>query len=483
MTVYLVGAGPGDPGLVTLRGRELLERCDVVVYDALADERVVGMAAPRAERIDAGKRAGAHAMSQQEINRLLVDLGRRHGCVVRLKGGDPFVFGRGGEEALALTEAGVPFEVVPGVSSAHAVPAYAGIPVTHRGMAAQVTFVTGHEDPSRGESSIDWGSLAATPGTLVFLMGVRTLERNAARLIEHGMSAATPAAVIAHGTQPAQRTVVAPLGQIAVRAAGLGAPAVVLVGEVASLHDRLAWFERRPLFGRRVAVTRARTQASALAAQLEELGAQVMQAPAIRIEPLDIPELDLPAYQLVCLTSRNGVERLISGDVRRLAGVRVAAVGTATAASLRERGIEPDILPDDATQEGLLAAVGEVRGQRALVATAEGARDVLAAGLRAGGADVTVVHLYRTVAEPVDAVAVLSCDLVSFTSSSTVANVLAGLPEADRSRLRAVSIGPVTSSALRAAGVQPLAEANPHNVDGLVQCILGVAREGSPGAG
>ncbi len=472
MTVHLVGAGPGDPGLLTVRGHELLERCDAVVYDALADRRLLELVPPAAERIDAGKRAGSHRMSQDEINALLVELGGRLGCVVRLKGGDPFVFGRGGEEALALQAAGVAFEVVPGVSSAYAVPAYAGIPVTHRGMAAQVTFVTGHEDAEREGSALDWASLAATPGTLVFLMGVRTLARNAASLIEHGMSPATPAAVISDGTRPGQRSVTAPLGEIAEAAAGLGAPAIVLVGEVAALRDQLAWYERRPLHGRRIAVTRARAQASGLAARLEQLGAEVVQAPAIRIQPLEVGEIDPAAFDLICLTSQNGVEQLISGDVRRLAGRRVAAVGSATAAALRGRGIEPDVVPATATQEGLLEAVGDVAGQTALVATAEGARDVLADGLRAAGATVTVVHLYRTLAEPVDVEALQACDLVTFTSSSTVANVVAALEPADRARLRAISIGPVTTAALRAVGIEPAAEADPHDVDGLVSCVL-----------
>ncbi|MDX6522887.1 MAG: uroporphyrinogen methyltransferase / synthase, partial [Gaiellales bacterium] len=308
MTVYLVGAGPGDPGLLTVRGHELLERCDVLVYDRLADPRIVALAPAAAERIYAGKEPDRHALSQQQINQLLVELGGRLRCVVRLKGGDPFIFGRGGEEALALEEAGVAWEVVPGISSAYAVPAYAGIPVTQRGMAAQVTFVTGHEDPEKPESDLDWSSLAATPGTLVFLMGVRALAENAKRLIEHGMDEATPAAVISHGTRPDQRTVTAPLSEIAEAAVALPAPAITLVGRVASLHDRLAWFERRPLFGRRVVVTRARPQASGLAARLAELGAEVVEAPAIAIEPLPFEQPDLAAFDVVCLTSANGVE-------------------------------------------------------------------------------------------------------------------------------------------------------------------------------
>ncbi len=477
MTVYLVGAGPGDPGLVTVRARELLQRCDALVYDALVDPRVVATAASEAELHYAGKRAGSHALSQEQINALLVELGGRYDCVVRLKGGDPFIFGRGGEEALALRAAGVEFEVVPGVSSAHAVPAYAGIPVTHRGLAAQVTVVTGHEDPNRPESSIDWAGLAATPGTLVFLMGVRSLGRIAQRLIEGGLPAGTPAAVVSQGTLPSQRTVVAPLEGIADAAAELPAPAIIVVGAVAGLHDQIAWFERRPLFGRRIAVTRARAQASSLAAALTELGAAVVEAPAIRIETIEHPPVDPSGFDIVCLTSANGVERLLGGDVRGLAGVKVAVVGRATAEAARARGIEPDVVPKAATQEGLVEALGAVPGARVLVATAEGARTVLAEALRAGGAEVTEIALYRSVAEPVDAAAVMSCDWVTFTASSTVTNVLGGLAPEERARLQAISIGPITSDTLRRGGVEPLIEADPHDVDGLLAAILQVSSE------
>ncbi len=304
------------------------------MYDRLADPRIVALAPEAAERVYAGKRPGEHAMTQERLNALLVELGGRLETVVRLKGGDPFVFGRGGEEALALEGAGIAFEIVPGVSSAHAVPAYAGIPVTQRGTAAQVTFVTGHEDPTRPESAIDWASLAATPGTLVFLMGVGALEENARRLIAHGMRADTPAAVISHGTRPDQRTVTAPLARIADAAAELPAPAITVVGEVALLREHLAWFERRPLHGLRVVVTRARAQASGLRASLEELGAAVTEAPAIRIEPLPFEPPDLSAFDLLVLTSANGVERILPDDVRALAGVTVAAVGSATADAL-----------------------------------------------------------------------------------------------------------------------------------------------------
>ncbi|HYW29594.1 MAG TPA: uroporphyrinogen-III C-methyltransferase [Gaiellales bacterium] len=475
MTVYLVGAGPGDPGLLTVRGRELLERCDALVYDRLADPRIVALAPAEAERIYAGKEPNRHALTQEQINDLLVELGGRCRCVVRLKGGDPFIFGRGGEEALALEAAGIPWEVVPGISSAYAVPAYAGIPVTQRGMAAQFTVVTGHEDPTKESSDLDWASLARTPGTLVFLMGVRSLAGNAARLIEHGMDAGTPAAVISQGTRPEQRTVTATLGGIAEAAAGMQAPAITLVGPVAALHDRLAWWERRPLFGLRVVVTRARPQASGLAARLSELGAGVIEAPAIAIERLPFDRPDLGSYDVLCVTSANGVERLLDGDVRALRGVTVAAVGRATAEALRHRGIVADVVPDQAMSEAIVPALGDVRGKRVLVATAEGARTALPDGLREGGAEVDVLYLYRTVREPVDADAVLGADLVTFTSSSTVDNVLEALPDDAPSRLRAVSIGPVTTASLRAHGIEPVEEADPHDVDGLVDAVLAVA--------
>ena len=475
MTVYLVGAGPGDPGLLTVRGRDLLERCDALVYDRLADPRIVALAPADAERTYAGKAPDRHALTQEQINDLLVELGGRCRCVVRLKGGDPFIFGRGGEEALALEQAGIPWEVVPGISSAYAVPAYAGIPVTQRGIAAQFTVVTGHEDPAKESSDLDWSSLARTPGTLVFLMGVRSLAGNAARLIEHGKPADTPAAVISQGTRPEQRTVVSTLAGIAEAAAGMRAPAITLVGPVAALHDRLAWWERRPLFGRRVVVTRARPQASGLAARLSELGAAVVEAPAIAIDHLPFHRPDLAGYDVVCLTSANGVDRLLDGDVRSLHGLTVAAVGRATADALRRHGIVADVVPDQATSDAIVPALGDVHGKRVLVATAEGARQALPDGLRAGGADVDVLHLYRTVREPVDVEAVLGADLVTFTSSSTVDNLVQALPADGVAGLQAVSIGPVTTASLRGHGIEPVAEADPHDVDGLVAAVLEVA--------
>ena len=361
-----------------------------------------------------------------------------HGTVVRLKGGDPFIFGRGGEEALALVGAGIAFEVVPGISSAYAVPAYAGIPVTQRGSAAQVTFVTGHEDPAKPGSDLDWASLAATPGTLVFLMGVGALAANAQRLIEHGMRPDTPAAVISNGTLPTQRTVVAPL--VGHRPCRRGhAPA----------GDHRWWAPSRRCTsscrgtsggrctGSRVVVTRARAQASGLAARLEALGAEVVQAPAIRIEPLPFDPPDLAAYDIVCVTSANGVELLLPGDVRALHGVRVAAIGPATvAAAPRPRDRRRRRAGRGRLGVACSGPSATSAGRRVLVATAEGARDVLPDGLREGGARVDVLHLYRTVPEPVDGGCRTRADLVTFTSSSTVTNLAAALGDGGLDGLR-----------------------------------------------
>ena len=343
MTVYLVGAGPGDPGLLTVRARELIAAADVILHDRLIPPGALDGARADAELIDVGKVGGGPQVPQEETERQLLAYGASGRTVVRLKGGDPFVFGRGGEEALALREAGIPFEVVPGVTAGIAAPAYAGIPVTQRDVASAVAFVTGHEDPSKPETALDWPALAAFPGTLVFYMGVKALPRIAERLVAGGRNAAEPVAVVERGTLPGQRTFLGSLGDIAEEAAQARAPAITLVGPVAALHERIAWLEDRPLHGRTVAVTRARAQASALAARLRELGADVVEAPAIAIRPL---EAALPEdFDLLCVTSPNGAERLFElvRDARALAGVTVAAIGPGTARALRERGIEPDV--------------------------------------------------------------------------------------------------------------------------------------------
>ena len=359
MTVYLVGAGPGDPGLLTVRGAELLAAADVVVYDRLASSALLALAPATAERVSVGKAPGRAEMSQDEINALLVARGTAGLAVVRLKGGDPFVFGRGGEEAEALAAAGVAFEVVPGITSAIGAPAYAGIPVTHRGVSTHFTVVTGHEDPAKGRTDVDWEALARAGGTLVVLMGAGRIDEIARRLVAAGRSPDTPVAAVRNGTRPDQRTTRTTLGAIAV--AGVQAPSAIVVGDVAALD--LAWFESRPLFGRTVVVTRAREQASELRARLEALGADVLELPSIAIEPLAFDVPDLAAYEWVVFTSVNGVlgffDRGLAGaglDARALGAVRVAAIGPGTASALAARGVRPDLVPERFVAESLLEA-------------------------------------------------------------------------------------------------------------------------------
>ncbi len=486
MTVYLVGAGPGDPGLLTARALELIAAADVIVYDRLIPATALDGARPDATLIYAGKEGGGPSMPQSEIDRLLASHGSSAATVVRLKGGDPFVFGRGGEEAEALLAAGIEFEVVPGVTAGVAGPAYAGIPVTHRDAASAVAFVTGHEDPTKPESALDWAALAAFPGTLVFYMGVRQLPAIASALIAGGRDAAEAAAVVERGTLPDQRVVTGTLQTIAGVAAeaGIRAPALIVVGAVAGLRERLAWFESRPLAGLSVAVTRARAQASGLAGRLAGLGAAVVEAPAIKIVPLDGPAPAVAGYDLVCLTSPNGVRLLFSRlaaaglDARALAGARVAAIGPGTAAALRAYGVIADVVPERFVAEGLVDALADMPVKRALVARAAEARDVLVDALRERGAEVDVVALYETVAEPLSEAqlaAVADADYVTFTSSSTVRFFLesaGGLGRGPGLRARLVSIGPVTSATLREHGLEPDVEASRHDIDGLVEALV-----------
>jgi uroporphyrinogen III methyltransferase/synthase len=477
-----VGAGPGDPGLMTQRSLELIAAADVILYDRLIPTGALDGARADAELRYVGKEPGAPAMGQEEINGLLVELGRAGRRVVRLKGGDPFVFGRGGEEAETLAAAGIAFEVVPGVTAGVAAPAYAGIPVTHRDMASAVAFVTGHEDPAKEGSALDWAAIARFPGTLVFYMGVRNLPLISERLRAGGRDPQEPAAVVTRGGLSGQRTVTAPLDEIAQCAAkaGLRPPAVTVVGPVAGLHDTLAWLERRPLHGQIVAVTRARAQASGLAARLRDLGAEVLETPAIRIEPRSVLLARPESYDVICFTSPNGVRvyfEALGRDARALAGVTVAAIGPGTTTELERHGVRPDVVPERFVAEGLLEALPEVRGKRVLVARAAEARDVLPDGLRERGASVHVLPLYDTVAEPVSAHqrrALEEATYVTFTSSSTVRFFLDGcvLPDA----ARVVSIGPVTSETLLEHGIEPHVEAAQHDIDGLVRAIVEDAR-------
>jgi uroporphyrinogen III methyltransferase/synthase len=482
VTVFLVGAGPGDPGLLTRRGAELLAVADVVVYDRLAHPALLDLAPPAAVRIDVGKAPGRVAMSQDDINTTLVDHGRTGATVVRLKGGDPFVFGRGGEEAEALIAADVPFEVVPGITSAVAAPAYAGIPVTHRGLATHFTVVTGHEDPAKGTTDTDWAALARAGGTLVILMGAGRLEAIVDQLVQHGRSPDTPVAAVRWGTRPEQATTRATLSTIT--ALGVAAPSAIVVGAVAGLD--LAWFERRPLFGRTVVVTRAREQASALRRRLEDLGATVIELPTIAIEPLPVARPEPGRHAWVVFTSENGVDGYCTRgladhgfDSRALGGVRVAAIGPGTAAALVRHGIRPDLVPERFVAESLLEAFPPaLSGERVLLARAETARDVLPDGLARLGYEVDVVPVYRTVvAAPapadVEAVRAGDVDAITFTSSSTVTNfaeIVGPVPET----APVVSIGPVTSATARGLGLTVAAEADPHTIEGVVDAVVGL---------
>jgi uroporphyrinogen III methyltransferase/synthase len=487
--VYLVGAGPGDPGLMTRRSLELIASAEAILYDRLVPPGALDGARPDAELRYVGKEPGAAALSQEETNELLVELARSGKRVVRLKGGDPFVFGRGGEEAETLAAAGVRFEVVPGVTAGIAAPAYAGIPVTHRDAASAVAFVTGHEDPDKPDTALDWEALARFPGTLVFYMGIGKLPQIAERLVAAGRSGDEPAAVVERGTHPGQRSFVDTLGGIASRAEAeaVRPPAITLVGRVAELRETIAWLEHRPLHGETVAVTRARAQASGLAARLRELGAEVVETPAIRIEPRPVDgelrrAIDaIGEYALVCFTSPNGV-RLFFGaladadlDSRKLAGVTVAAIGPGTAAALREAGVRADVQPEQFVAEALVEALAEVpvEGKRVLVARAAEARDVLPDALRERGALVDDVALYETVAEPLDDTehaALARATYVTFTSSSTVRFLIssgARLPD----RARIVSIGPVTTATAEDHGLTVDVEAERHDIDGLVAAL------------
>jgi len=485
--VWLVGTGPGDVDLVTGRALKALGEADVVLHDRLIPPGLLAHARSDAELISVGKTGHGPSMPQERIDALLVEHAGAGRKVVRLKGGDPFVFGRGGEEALVLRAAGIPFEVVPGITAGIAAPAYAGIPVTHRDRSSAVALITGHEDPDKPESAIDWPALAAFPGTLVFYMGVKQLPRIAQQLIAGGRPADEPAAVVERGTLPGQRTVVATLATIAERAReeGIRPPSITVVGPVAALRDEgIRWFEERPLAGVRVAVTRARAQASGLAERLRALGAEALETPAIRIEPLDaeVP-LDPSGFDLVCLTSPNGVRalfaRLAAGgrDARALAGATVAAIGPGTARALRAHGIVADVVPERFVAEALVEALADVPVRRALIARARVARDVLPDALRERGAEVEVVDLYETVAERLDdeaRAAALAADYVTFTSSSTVRFFLDALGGAERigPGTRLVSIGPVTSATLREHGLEPQVEASEHDVDGLLAALL-----------
>ena len=504
--IYLVGSGPGDPGLFTLKGVRCMEEADVVVYDRLAPEALLGYARPEAGKIYVGKKPGDPTMSQDEINDLLVEKGRAGMTVVRLKGGDPYIFGRGGEEALALNRAGLPFEVVPGVTSGVAAPAYAGIPVTHRNVSTSVAFVTGHEDPTKGSPDVDWEELANGAETLVLYMGVGRLQEISTRLIEAGRSRETPVACVQWGTLPEQRTVTGTLQDIATRVAkaNLKPPAIIVVGDVVALREKgLDWYERRPLFGRRVVVTRARAQAGELSAELERLGAEVHEFPTIEISPpedygpLDAAIRDLDSFGLIVFTSANGVDAFLNRlrhhglDLRAVPrDAKVAAIGPATAERIERAGLRVDVVPEEYRAESLIGAldVSTLAGESVLIPRAKVAREILPEKLREAGAEVVVPPAYESVplSEGKEKVSVRlrsgEIDCVTFTASSTVENFVGAFGVDEAARLlddtRVACIGPITAETARKRGLRVDAEADEYTISGLVEAVKGLLAAG-----
>ena len=499
--VYLVGAGPGDPKLITVRGRELLAQADVVVYDHLVAPRVLRWCKPTAKQIYVGKQAGFHTLKQADINALLVKEAKAGRLVVRLKGGDPLLFGRGGEEALALAKAKIAYEIVPGVTSAVAVPAYAGIPVTHRQLSSSVAIVTGHEDPAKPESALQWDKLATACDTLVCLMGVSGLPGIVTQLVRHGRTPSMPCAVIEWGTRPVQRTITGTLKTIAraARRAKIRPPAILVVGEVVSLRNKMNWFETKPLFGRRLLVTRASDKAETLVDQLEALGAEVERLPAIELAPVSQNGLfqqavqDLARTDWVFFTSPEGIgwfSRMLKPyrkDVRSLLGCHIGAIGPKTAATIEEAGLHVDFVPKRYSQEGVLSDLPAraLAGKRALILSAEESRDVLEQGLRKRGMSVRKVSIYRTVTPPtmaqdVKRVFASPFDFVTVTSASCVDHLFCALKATGKTplfgTLKFASIGPVTSEAVRAHGGRVAVEAKTSTVEGLVEALMISAR-------
>jgi uroporphyrinogen III methyltransferase/synthase len=493
--VYLVGAGPGDLGLVTLRAKECIESADVIVYDYLANPEMLGWARDDAEIIYAGKKSGEHALSQDEINKLLTAKAGEGKQVVRLKGGDPFVFGRGAEEAKAIVDAGIEFEIVPGITSAIAGPAYAGIPLTHRAENSHVTFFTGHEDPTKTKSAVDYGALAQLGGTQVMLMGVEKIDAITREMMAHGVRPNLPVALVRWATTGRQETLTGTLQDIAKRVVDVGfeAPAVAVFGEVVSLRNDLKWHEERPLSGKRIVVTRTRKQAGALSSQLRALGADVFELPTIRIEPpTDLREFaelvqDAHGYDWIVFTSPNGVDAFFEifyklyDDAREIGAARIAAIGPATAQRVKDFHLHVDLQPEEFVAEAIVREFekqGGVENLRILLARAEKARDVLPKQLSSLGAIVDEGFAYRTVPETRDITGARrrlleeGADLITFTSSSTVENFLAlGLPWPKG--MQVASIGPVTSKTARDHGLKVNAEARRHDIEGLVEAILG----------
>lgn len=497
--VYLVGAGPGDPGLLTLKGQRLIGEADVIIYDALVSQRLLNFAKPDSEKIFVGKRGGKASASQKEIESLLLQRAKEGKTVVRLKGGDPFTFGRGGEEALMLAEHKIDWEVVPGVTSAIAAPAYAGIPLTQRTLTSTVSFITGHEDPSKETSSLDWKGIASGKGTLVFLMGISRLSEIIAKLVEQGRPSHTSCAVVMWGTLPCQKTVTGNLSNIIlkVKEAGVGSPSIFIVGEVVTLRDQLKWFENSPLFGKRILVTRSREQASVLVETLEKLGADPIEFPSIRIAPVQDWSLvdkaleNISKFDWLIFTSVNAVgiffERLLNQgkDIRDLKGLKIAAIGDMTRKAIEDKFLKVDLSPSEFVAEALLEAFkkeGSLKGKKFLLPRADQARLVLPEGLKKEGADVTEITLYQTLPDTasgndlMEEIADRPLDWVTFTSSSTVKNFVEGLGshfEKLKGKFKVASIGPITSQTARNMGLKVDIEAKIHTIPGLVEALVG----------
>lgn len=494
--VYLIGAGPGDYKLITVKGRECIEKADVIIYDYLADEKLLRWAREDAELIYAGKQCRNHTLKQHEINALLVEKGKEGKIVARLKGGDPLVFGRGGEEAQALREAGVSFEFVPGVTSAISAPAYAGIPVTQRGVATSFAIVTGHEDPTKEATGMRWEGLATAVDTVSFVMGVGNLPIIAENLIKYGRPKETPVAVIRWGTKAEQETVVSTLEHVVedVNKAGLTSPAIIIVGEVVSLREQLRWFDTKPLFGKTVVVTRARAQASELTARLEALGANVVEAPAIRTAALPLGEFEttclqnLRAYHTLVFTSAQGVQYFFKAlqslqlDVRALGGAMICAIGSATAKALADKGLHADIIPANYQGEAVVEALGPVvpTGAKVLLIQPKKARHVIPEGLKSMGLAVEIVRLYETLPSTAGASYLRQvledgkADYVTFTSSSTVENTLEMLGEQGQSLLgqsKIVCIGPITAATCVEKGITPSLVGENFTIPAMVELI------------
>jgi uroporphyrinogen III methyltransferase/synthase len=493
--IYLVGAGPGDPGLITVKGLECLRKADVIIYDRLIDDSLLGEAPANAEKIYVGKGRGCHAMEQKEINLLIVSKAREGKTVVRLKGGDPFVLGRGGEEAEVLAANKIPYEIVPGVSSAYAVPAYAGIPVTHRRLSSSFTVVTGHEAPEKSKPSIVWDKTSTGSDTLVFLMGMENLAHIVNQLIQDGKPPSTSIAVISQGTSPQQRTLVGTLEDIVSRAKqeGFEPPAVIVVGEVVQLREHLCWFDNLPLFGKQILVTRAEHQANELSRLLLELGAMPIEMPVIKISPphtwkkLDQAILNLQSYHWIIFTSVNAVEMFfkrlytLNLDARHFAGIRIGAIGPATAKTLEEKGLHPNYLPKTFTSQGFMAGLSkrDIAGCRVLLPRADIAGNELSDGLAKLGAEVHQVIAYKTttatkgISQGKEMLLKGEIHVITFTSASTVNSLLAKLGQklGAIKRAKLACIGPNTAAALTEKGLKADIVAKEHTIPGLVAAI------------